>query len=268
MKDCKDFRTLMAEAFLGEPAPADRAGLENHLAACPACADEYAGLRETLRLMDKRERPDPGSEFWAGYWGRLMDRLEGETPAQRPSVSWWKRLAGPARALPRWTYQTAAAAALVGAGILIGRLLISPPAPSPMIPGGKPEGVLIPTSTGDPAARAREYLDRSKLVILALVNYDPAREDPYALDLPLQKKISRQLVSEAGRLRTDLKGARERRLRELVSDLETIFMQIANLESENDLEAVEFIKQGVAARGVLLKINLSEMKRKSDKNTA
>jgi Putative zinc-finger len=259
MKDCEDVRTLMAEALLGELAPGDKARLESHLAVCPSCAEEYEGLRETLRLMDKRERPDPGREFWDGYWGRLRERLERESPAERPAVSWWKRLAGPARALPRWTYQTAAAVALVGAGILIGRLLLSPPGPSTVHPGGIPGSALIPASTGDPAARAREYLDRSKLVILALVNYNPATEDAYALDLPLQKKLSRELVTEAAGLKTDLKAPRDRRLRELVSDLETILIQIANLESENNLEAVEFVRQGVATRGVLLKINLSEM---------
>ena len=76
MKDCKYFRNLMAEALLGELVPADRACLESHLAACPSCTAEYEGLHETLRLMNRRERPDPGEEFWGGYWGRLMDRLE------------------------------------------------------------------------------------------------------------------------------------------------------------------------------------------------
>ena len=268
MKDCDDFRTLMAEALLGELAPGDKACLEGHLAACPSCAEEYEALSETLGLMNKRERPDPGAEFWDGYWDRLMDRQDRESPGERPAVPWWKRLAGQTLALPRWTYQTAAAVALVGAGILIGRLLLSPPGPSPLPRGERTEGVLIPASSGDPAARAQGYFDRSKLVILALVNYDPATEDSFALDLSRQKKISRQLVSEAGRLRADLKTPRERRLRELVTDLETIFIQIANLEPENDLEAVEFIKQGVAARGVLLKINLSEMTGKTRKTNA
>ncbi len=268
MKDCKYFRTLMAEALLGELVPADRACLESHLAACPSCAKEYEGWRETLRLLDKRERPDPGREFWDGYWGRLMGRLEKETPVTTPAVRWWRRFVGQAPTLPRWMYQTAAAVVLVGAGILVGRLLLSPRSPLLLPPGGEPVVALVPASSGDPAARARQYLDRSKLVILALVNYNPATEDAYALDLPLQKKISRELVTEAAGLKTELKAPRDRRLRELVSDLETILIQIANLESENNLEAVEFVRQGVATRGVLLKINLSEMdgKAKNSRN--
>jgi hypothetical protein len=96
-------------------------------------------------------------------------------------------------------------------------------------------------------------------VLLALVNYDPASEDSYALNLPRQKQVSQELVTEAGRIKFDLKDPRQRRLRELVTDLETILLQIANLEAENDLEAVEFVKQGVENRSILLKINLSEM---------
>lgn len=249
----------MDEALLGELSPQDKSSLDSHVASCPSCASEYESLRATLRIMGGRERPDPGREFWDGYWDRLADRMDRETSEERPAGGWWKRLAGLAHSVPRWAYQTAAALVLVGAGILIGRLILSSPTPSVERPGGKPGGALLLASNSDPATRARDYLDRSKLVILALVNYNPATEDSYALDLPLQKKISRELVTEAGRLKTDLKAPRDHRLRELVSDLEIILIQIANLESENDLEAVEFVKQGVATRGVLLKINLSEM---------
>ena len=34
---------------------------------------------------------------------------------------------------------------------------------------------------------------------------------------------------------------------------------MGNLDAENDLEAVEFVRQGVEGGGLLLKINLSEM---------
>ncbi len=259
MKDCKHFRDLMAEALLGEITPSDKTALESHVAGCASCAAEYAALRKTRQIMDARERPDPGPEFWEGYWDRLMERRDKETSAEKLRLPWWKKLAGFGQVVPRWALQTAAALLLVGVGILVGRLVLSPPSGQVARSGAGTQPELIPASAGDPVTRARNYLDRSKLVILALVNYDPATEDPYGLDLPLQKKVSRELVTEAGRLKNDLKGPRERRLRELVSDLETILIQIANLESQNDLEAVEFVKQGVAARGVLLKINLSEM---------
>ena len=62
-------------------------------------------------------------------------------------------------------------------------------------------------------------------------------------------------------LKDDLTDANRRKLYQLVSDLEVILLQIANLESQNDLPAVEMIRSGVDRRGILLKINLEEMER-------
>jgi len=49
-------------------------------------------------------------------------------------------------------------------------------------------------------------------------------------------------------------------LRLLVSDLEVILLQIANLESEHNLSTIEMVQSGVDRRGILLKINLEEMR--------
>jgi hypothetical protein len=40
-------------------------------------------------------------------------------------------------------------------------------------------------------------------------------------------------------------------------------MQIANLETNYDLSGIEFIKDGVNRRNILLKINIEEMKENS-----
>ncbi len=122
--------------------------------------------------------------------------------------------------------------------------------------------VAVPAPAGDPRlVRAENYIERSKILLLALANFDPARKDSYGLDLPRQKEISRGLVAEAAFLKGDLQSPADRRLRELVSDLEVILLQIANLESENDLESVELVQRGVDERGLLMKINLNDMER-------
>jgi hypothetical protein len=209
--------------------------------------------------MDKRIRPEPGREFWDGYWDRLAGRMGEESPVRVARRSWIRILSRSFNLGPRWVYRAAAALLLIAAGVFIGRTVLSPP----RIPteAARQEVQPPPVQPGqdDPVLRARSFVDRSKLVLLALVNYDPKSEDPYGLDLPLQKQVSQQLVRQAGDLKADLKDPGQRRLRELVTDLETILIQIANLESQNDLEAVGFVKQGVENRGVFLKINLSEM---------
>ena len=52
-----------------------------------------------------------------------------------------------------------------------------------------------------------------------------------------------------------------------MTDLEVILLEIANLETEYDLPTIEMVKSGVDRRGVLLKINIEEM-RKNESQSA
>jgi hypothetical protein len=260
MIDCDKCRERMIEALYGEPGEDDKASFDAHLGSCALCAAEFKAMTATLELLDKRERPDPGPAFWDGYWDRLSKRLDKEmspAPSGRPAR---ERLAAIFDIFPKWVYQLAGGAALVVIGILIGRTVLSRPSPSAR-QAQQPPALTAPgvQQASAPVLRARNFIDRSKLIILALVNYDPRSQDAYGLDLPRQKQVSRQLVNEASGLKSDLKDPAQKRLRELVSDLETILIQIANLESANDLSAVEFVKQGAESRGIMFKINLAEM---------
>lgn len=260
MTECQTCRDRMIEAFYGELDPARRAAFERHLAACPACVGEFAVLRQTLELMDKRERPDPGPDFWDGYWDRLSRRMLWEsTEVREGRLSFGARLARFAARLPRWSYQVAGAAALLFVGILIGSRLIGPSGR----PGATAAVTPATTSRSEAFVQAGDFLDRSKVLLLGLVNYDPATEDAYAFDLAGKKAVSRRLAAEAPSIRKGLSGPGQRRLRELVGDLEVIMMQIANLGSGQDLDGVELIKQGVDRQGLFLKIDLDRMARDS-----
>jgi hypothetical protein len=258
MISCRDAKDLMIEALYGELAPTEQESFEAHLRACSDCAAEYSVLGATLRIMDQRKRPDPGPGFWNAYWDKLTRRLDREAsarPAGRPLAARLGRLLS---ALPRWSYQAAAAAALVGLGIFVGRMLVTSP--------GRPEpfrrpaaGPGLTTASADPADRARSYLERSQVLLLGLVNYDPKTQDLYGLDLERKKAVSRELAAQAADIRGALTDPRQKRLRELVEDLQVIMMQIANLGAGNDLDGVEIVKQGVERSGIFLKIDLARM---------
>jgi hypothetical protein len=245
----------MIEALYNELAPADKAAFERHLDACPECRAEYAALGETLRLMDKRERADPGPEFWNGYWDKLSRRMLWEETEEGPRPSLAARVNRVFSGLPRWAYQTAGAAAVLLVGILIGSRLIGPSGPATMR-----------TTAARPAragavVQAGNFVERSKVLLLGLVNFDPATEDAYAFDLDRKKAVSRGLATEAAAIRQGLSQPGQRRLRDLVTDLEVIMMQIANLESGQDIDGVELIKQGIDRGGIFLKIDLDRMAR-------
>ena len=55
-------------------------------------------------------------------------------------------------------------------------------------------------------------------------------------------------------------NCQERTHEELIASLEMILLQIANLESENDIEAIEIVKEGVNKQGVLMEINLTDLR--------
>jgi len=248
---------MMIEALYGELRPAEREVFDAHVRSCPDCASEYSVLGATLRVMDARRRPDPGPEFWDGYWDRLKTKMKREEAVMPRSVPFAARVSRFFSLLPRWLHQAAAGAALVVLGILIGRLLLAPRGGiSPLETSAGTTALAVSTA---PEVRAQKYIERSELLLLGLVNYNPKTDDLYALDMPRKKAISRDLVSQAEDIQGSLTDPRQKRLRELVSDLRVIMMQIANLGAGSDVEGVELVQQGVRQKDIFLKIDLTRM---------
>jgi hypothetical protein len=258
MINCRKCKDLMIEALYGELGPADRRAFEDHLQSCPDCASEYSVMGATLRIMDQRRRPDPGREFWDGYWDRLEARLDREAPLPARRESLAARAGRLIALVPRWSYRMAAGAVLLLIGILIGRAVFPPSGSSSTGISEGARSAAVPVSN-DPVARARDYLERSQILLLGLVNYDPTTEDLSALDMPRKKALSRELAAQAADIQNSLKDSREMRLRQLVGDLQVIMMQIANLGAGNDLDGVELVKAGVQTKGIFLKIDLTRM---------
>ena len=266
MGECRKMKSLFLESLYGELDMDRKESLKRHLAGCRECSEEYEKMAETLRTMSKKAVPDPGQEFWDGYWDRLELRMKREGLFEPSAAEAQKRSGIRFGFFPRWAYGAAGAAAILAVGILIGRLFFSRPVIlSRQAPTGTPS-VLPASGTGDLILRTSRYLERSKVILLALVNFDPEKQDVYGLNLPRQKEVSNELVKEASALKSDLKNAKERQLEKLVGDLEMILMQIANLKSEYDLPTVEIIKAGVEQKDVLFKISLSEMRRMEKKS--
>jgi hypothetical protein len=258
MNNKKRCQEWVAEALYSDLPEDKKQMFEDHLLQCDSCSDTFAEMSSTLGIMDKRKRPEPDDHFWEGYWDRLTARMQAEkvfTP-QVPEKS--RRLFFGVKPFPRWAFQAAAATALIVVGIFLGRVLF---APGPQ--GIQTAGLETTQPQVSPgiqlAERTEAYVQRSKLLLMGLVNFDPAEQDLYTLDLPYQRQASRDLLQEAGWLKQELGNSRQRRLQELVADLEAILLQIANLEAEEDLEAVELVQTGVESRGIFLKIHLADV---------
>jgi putative zinc finger protein len=252
MGTCRQMQELMVAALYDDLDTRQQETLDRHLRSCSACAQDYRELQEAVRVMRERESPQRDEAFWASYFEQLAPRLESSAQQPRPSR--------PGRS-PVWrpVFRLSAAAALVLAGILVGKwiwqkdLPESPSAPTVSVPHRdreKPMG---------PGHRAEAYFQESKVLLLALANFDPATDNAATLNFPTQRRISETLVQEAVYLKSQFTDTTEMRLRELVDDLEVILLQIANIESEHDLEAIEIVRSGVNRQGLLFRIDLSQL---------
>jgi len=267
MGECRKMKGLFLESLYGELDMDRKEPLKRHLAACRKCSEEYEKMARTLRTMSGRTTPDPGRDFWDGYWDKLEQRMRKEGVFEPRAADVRERPRIRSGFFLHWGYRAAGAIAILAVGILIGRLFLSRPVTiKRQVQSGAPS-VLPAASSGDLTSRTSRYLERSKVILLALVNFDPGKQDVYGLNLPRQKEVSGELVKEASILKGELRTAKERQLEKLVGDLEMILMQIANLKSEADLPTVEIIRAGVEHKDILFKISLNEMRR-ADKSRA
>jgi len=257
---------LFLASLYGELDMDRKESLKRHLAGCRECSEEYEKMAQTLMTMSKKAAPDPGQQFWDGYWDKLELRMKKDGLFETLEAKTQKSPRVRFGFFPRWAYGAAGAVAILAVGILIGRLFFSRPVVLSRPASTGTPSILPASSAEDLALRTSRYFERSKVILLALVNFDPGKKDVDGLHLPRQREVSNELVKEASALKGDLKKAKQRQLEKLVGDLEVILMQIANLKSEVDLPTVEIIKAGVERRDLLFKISLSEM-RQTDKKS-
>jgi hypothetical protein len=191
-----------------------------------------------------------------------MEKDERAAPAPAFSLSrLWMRLRTAWHEHPLFipVARTAGILALLVAGVLVGHYWW-PQSETPQFTSSPPAQVQ-PVQ-----ARAEQWLERSKILLIGVVNEDVA--DPAQSDFSQERQFSRSLVAEARALRREIDPAANRQLLQLMSQLELILLQIANLEVEHDLSAVDLVRDGIARDGLLLKINIAEMAQQEQRSAS
>jgi len=246
MKNCTQIREYFPEALYGELSDPVMAVVTSHLKECPSCAAEYEKMKQTLSVMSVKTEEFLTAQYWDSFTDRVMEKVE-------QNVSGKKTIK-----IPRWLYQAAAAAALIILGMFLGRLLQQPVTEMPVANTGTPQDPHM-VQTVSVKQEAAQYLEKSKILILGVVNMDTETVKQQSMDSSRQQQLSRQLVAEAAVLKKKLSESDQMRLRALVAELELILMQMSNYEQEFDVPAIELIRSSVDNQGVLMKINVEEM---------
>ncbi len=260
MNKCKKCRSLFLEHFYGELDTPKKKFLDDHISVCEKCRSGFAEMESILQFTGQRIRPEPPENFWDSFEKKLERRIEIEDFSETERISTREKRARRFSVAPKWAYQAAAAVALIVIGVFIGKALFSPPITGVQHASQQTDFSAQPQPEATLVHRSQDYIERSKMILLALVNFDPTVEDPYVLDMPYQKQVSKELVREASFLKKELAESDQERLEKLITSLEIILLQIANLESENDLEAIELVKDGIEGRGILMEINLTDLR--------
>ncbi len=270
MNDCKKSKLLFDEAFFGELTGQDKTFLDRHLENCPKCRVKLDQNSSLLSAVTQKKAHEPQPGFWDNYTTNLHRRMvsEGHLTGNQLSKKQTSRRFS-ARFIPAWALQGAAAVIILIVGIFIGRQFFAPGAPSAPAPGpGNQNNAYL---TSDLALRQKtlqrtvRFLDRSRVILLAIENFDPATQSAGTVNLPYQKEISRDLLKQAISLKQDLSSIRQRRLKELIAELEVILLQIANIDSGSEMETLQLVKGGQYIRGILFKIRINDLRRSTYK---
>jgi hypothetical protein len=249
-RECRD---LFVHALYEEWNEPQRKEFKGHLAGCDECRNAFADLQTVAATMKQRARQEMTQVDWTIFWNELSAGIADRSGTQKNSPPLWNRFVEFFRFRPAIGYGAAALSILM-VGILIGRLVLTG---TPDFNAQQLSERLSEAERTILNERAQNYLQRSKILLLGIVNGNGMTPSSYGLSK--QQEVSRLLVKEAGPLRSELTEADQQQMKKLIGDLEVILLQIANLEETKDFPALEIIRDGVERKGLLLKINLEQM---------
>jgi hypothetical protein len=231
----------------GEPAGIETAhvgslAIEQHLDDCTECRSMYTSLQRVLNIVDSMPVPERPADYGAQVWQRISDRL----PARRRSLLSF--LPAP------WRLATvgAAMAGLLVTAFVAGRFS------NPSRPVNRPETVAKGARTDDQGservlrAAVGDYLERSQMVLVELVNADPKRK----MDITDEKERADDLVTETRLYRQTATRTGDTRIAALLDELERVLVDIRNSPSEVTPQELDGFRKRLEADGILFKIRV------------
>jgi len=258
MRTCKKYENLFLKALYDDLNDKERSQFQNHLKECEACKLRYNRYKATLQIMDRKQDQELPQEYWDSYWDRLLDKIETPEKDVIGSAPKDKKFTIMFPSLPSWSYKLGFALGVLVIGIFLGRTIFSPSSEPVNDKKSSPHtyGTMAALET-----RTHRFLEKSKILLLGIINYDPDTDEISSFNLDSNREVSQHLIQDVHSLQEDLEKTSQRKLGRLISELELILLQIANLESEKDMEQIEMIQSGVRQKSILMKITVNEMEK-------
>ena len=98
---CQRIQPHLLALIEDELKPRKREQVARHVAACPACVSAMRSLRQTLRVVQAIDVPEPSPAFWQEFGTTLHQRMRRAEGAHQGRRGWqaWERFRLPKPAL-------------------------------------------------------------------------------------------------------------------------------------------------------------------------
>jgi len=248
---CAGARDLLPLHFYGVVEGEARQALERHLAACVGCAFAWRETRAILGSVDASSAFPRESEV---DWPRFAEQT-----ALRARAVWPARVRAVLRPTLAWGSLAAIAAALI---VLVGVRALRAPRPEVAGPAAPARSSVSPGSARflqQSLARqgAARYLRDSRTLLVDLVHAPVrCRRSDGSLDVALEKERSQELLRRKNLYLDTLAGPRDRRLADLVRQLETLLVQVSSLDDCAVARQIHDLREEIEKRQILLRIDL------------
>lgn len=245
----------------------ERQAVETHVKSCAACTDELRSMRETVDLLSRKARRPSELRtelYWQQFAEKVERRIQVYATGEEPQSFVGRLLELFAEHRKPFSFGFVSAFSLLVLAFAVWSLWTRTPAPDQLTSDAEVrrssewEATIQKTAV---EVRAADYLEQSKVLLIGIMNTDTKSLLESKSLLRRQREMSRTLVRESHEISSRLTDPSQQRLKELVSDLGLILVEIANLETEHGAQGVEIVKGGVERNGILFKINLEEMQR-------
>ena len=248
--NCKNFKDVVVDVLYNydQLSEEDKHLFHAHLTTCPACAGEYEEMVGVLALMDQRDKPEMGEEFWDSYYPRLLEKMKESEEKEKNKIKnkiwlwlkkWWENFKFDIQRL-RWMFYPAAALLLVVLGIVIGRDVFLPPVPEK---GEELISSAVSTELKISPVVA-EHLESLRPLLIDCANYN-AQEAGGGEDFVLtDKKTLKKLALQNLLLKRIAARGNNVVLTQVLEELELILLELSNPEpgeSNGDIAGKETI---------------------------
>jgi hypothetical protein len=194
-----------------------------HVESCARCREEVSLLRQVLAEVDEMTLPERPGDYGARVWERVSKELPQK---KRVSVYSW----------------LAAAAVLLAATFLAGRFTARPADELARASQIRERILLVALS---------DHLERSKVLLLEVVNRDEAPGSPLA---PFERERAAELLQASRLYRQTAYQMGEVAAADVLEELERILLDVS--QGPETLEAREALKSRIEERDMLFKLRV------------